>query len=247
MSLMPQDSEIVRLPEWVGEIRFALSLRQDGQMSFKRAPKEVVAANRKRFLTRYGFDWERVVAGELVHSAGIAVVTPEDVGRGAMRDNGLPGIDGMITTYSEVTMLTTHADCAPIVIYDRVKQVLGQAHAGWRGLRSGIIPALVDAMASRGAFPKRMQAWIGPTIGKCCYPVGPEVADQFPDNCKAVNSGQTRLDLPSFIQRELKALDLAPESITDSGICTSCNLHFSSYRRDGTATVAMALVTGLFR
>src|SRR3990172_697082 len=125
----------MRIPEWFGEIRFAFSLKSDGQMSFKRATPSIVAANRRRFLQAQGLSLDAVVAGELVHGSKVKVVTSANKGRGATSSNWIPGVDGLVTNDPELLLLTTHADCAPVVNYDQAHRVLGQAHAGWRSLR----------------------------------------------------------------------------------------------------------------
>jgi len=237
---------VMQLPDWFTRIHFAFSRRGDGQMSFKRASGAIVARNRDRFLRTQGMSLEQVAAGELIHSAQVAVVGSEEAGRGAYTQDWIPGVDGLVTASPEVLLLTTHADCAPIVVYDPVHEVVGQAHAGWRGLRAGIVVRLVQAIRSfNGTGPNRLRAWIGPTVRVCCYPVGPEVAGQFPPDCITLVGGQQRLDLVRFIRQEFARLGFEPEAVSDSGICTSCSPEFSSFRRDGTDTQAMALVTGL--
>ncbi len=57
---------------------------------------------------------------------------------------------------------------------------VGAAHAGWRGSAKNVAAAAVRALrAPRRRRPRRCSAWIGPSIGPCCYEVGGEVAAQF--------------------------------------------------------------------
>lgn len=236
----------MRIPGWFSEIRFAFSLKSDGQMSFKRAEPSIVSVNRRRFLQANGLSLDEVVAGELVHGGKIAVVTARDKGRGAFQPDWIEGVDGLVTDDPGLLMLTTHADCAAVVVYDGVNRVLGQAHAGWRSLRSGIIQQLVDTIRSfNGTDPANLKAWIGPTIRACCYPVGEEVARQFPQECRIIVGETVALDLARFIRLEFARLNMDPLAITDSGICTACDPTFASFRRDAASTIAMALVTGL--
>jgi len=234
------------IPEWLSELRFAFSQRGDGQMSFKRTdPQEVIPARHKFFETR-GLDLNSVVTGELTHGSGIAVVTNNDVGRGARERNWIPGVDGFVTDKPGVLLMTTHADCAPLIIFDRTHKILGQAHAGWRGLISGVVENLVNSVKSiNGSNPSELYAWIGPTIRACCYEVDLNVAERFPDECRFLAGESTRLDLARFIHLELFRLDFNPEQVTDSRICTSCDERYSSFRRDGEKTNAMICVSGL--
>lgn len=236
----------MRTPDWFSDIRFAFSFKGDGQMSLKRAQPSVVAHNRRKFLEARGLQIESVVAGELVHGSKVASVTVADAGRGAFAANWIPGVDGLVTADPDVLLMTTHADCAPVVIYDPQHRVLGQAHAGWRSLRAGLIEQLVRAVRTcNGVKPTVLKAWIGPTVRVCCYPVGPDVALQFPEECQVLIGGARRLDIVRFIMMELARLDFDPAGVVDSGVCTACEPEFSSFRRDGAETAAMALVTGL--
>ena len=236
----------MHLPPWSPEINFAFSQKLDGGMSFKREPLPDVLDNRRRFLKSNGHSLESVVAGELIHGSVIAIVREADKGRGASTGDWLPGVDGLVTDAAGILLLTTHADCAPVVIYDDKHHVIGQAHAGWRGLRAGIIENLARAVRSfNGSDNRDLKVWIGPTVGPCCYPVGAEVAAQFPAECSSLVAETQRLDLVRFIKIELARIGCDPAGVSDSGVCTSCDKRFSSFRRDGMATKAMALVTGL--
>ncbi len=234
------------IPEWLKGLRFAFSRPGDGQMSFNRADPTTVRDNRWQFLSELGLDLNSVVAGELTHSAEVTVVAADDAGRGASSPDWIPEVDGLVTSDPGLLLLTTHADCAPLIIYDPVHKVIGQAHAGWRGLASGLVEALVRTVGSlNGSDPGALKAWIGPTIRSCCYPVGPDVASRFPPECIILAGDSVRLDLARFIQFELQRLGFNPEELTDSGICTGCDKGFSSFRREGYQTQAMACVTGL--
>jgi len=215
-------------------------------MSFKHTDASAVAVNRERFLSKFNLSLDGIVAGELIHSANVAVVDRSDAGRGARRADWIPGVDALVTNDPEVLLLTTHADCAPVVIYDPVHRVLGQAHAGWRSLRAGIIEKTVEAVRSfNGTSPSILKAWVGPTVGACCYPVGFEVSALFPIECRHLVTGQERLNLLRFIQLSLEKLGFTAGEVDFAGVCTSCDRRFSSFRRDGVKASAMALVTGL--
>lgn len=232
-------------PSWAEHIRFAFSQKADGQMSFKRADPVEVANNRRVFLNRHLMALHDITAAELIHSSGVKIVTSEHRGQGAFSRDWQTGMDGMVTNDPGVLLLTTHADCPPIVIFDPKHQVLGQAHAGWRSLAAGIVVNLVAGMSALHSEPVDMLAWVGPCIRPCCFQVGFEVATLFPRECRQVNDGRYYLDLPLFIGNELISLGFSTENISTAGICTSCDPAFSSFRRDGDEFSAMACVSGL--
>ena len=72
-------------------------------------------------------------------------------------------------------MLALRADCVPIAIATTSGPPrLAVVHAGWRGLAGGVIEAAVAALAVQ-----ETAAVVGPSIGPCCYEVGPEVSARF--------------------------------------------------------------------
>ena len=58
-----------------------------------------------------------------------------------------------------------------MVLIAKDARCIGVAHAGWRGLAGGVIEALIAAMP---AAPDHLVAWLGPSIGRHIYEVGPE-------------------------------------------------------------------------
>jgi len=233
-------------PDWFGQLRHKFSRKADGQMSLKRDTIEVVAGNRRRFFEWHGLCLEDAVAGELTHGSRVEMVTAHDCGRGAIRPDWFEDTDGFVTADPAVLLLTTHADCAPVVIYDPVLNVLGQAHCGWRGLAAGIVEQLViSLMRVKGSSAEDIRGWVGPTVHSCCYPVSESTAAAFPAIYSRTDGELIRLDLVGFAMGEMVRLGLKPENVSESRICTCCNAEFSSFRRDGEAMQAMACVTGL--
>lgn len=139
------------------------------------------------------------------------------------------------------------ADCVPILFADPEHRVVAAAHAGWRGTVAGIARSTVERMRDDyGSDPEKLLAAIGPSIGKCCFEVGPEVAMQFreyfPDAGKL-----THIDLPEANYRQLIAAGLPEGNIDRAGLCTMCGAdRFHSFRRDGQAAGRMvAAIAGL--
>lgn len=42
-------------------------------------------------------------------------------------------VDGFITKRKDIALMTQHADCLPIFLYDIKEEVIGMLHSGWRG------------------------------------------------------------------------------------------------------------------
>ena len=120
------------------------------------------------------------------------------------------------------------ADCMPVLFADEKRTVVGAAHAGWRGLASGVLEATLDAMRASA-----VHAWMGPAIGPSVYEVGDEVRAAFPGHeaaFKANRPGHWLMDLYAIARRKLEARGVR---VHGGGFCTySEKDRFFSYRRD---------------
>jgi copper oxidase (laccase) domain-containing protein len=116
------------------------------------------------------------------------------------------------------------ADCLPVALAG--PGGVAMAHAGWRGLASGVLGRAAEAVDARAAA-------VGPGIGPCCYEVGEEVLRAF-DDLAGVAAGRM-LDLPAVAQGLLERAGVPGAEA--AGVCTNCNPDlFFSHRRDGATT-----------
>jgi len=195
--------------------------------------------------------------GALSHRRGEAI--PAWDGRG-------PDADIIATDDPEVAICVQVADCIPMLLADRRTGAVAAAHAGWRGCVARVAEAAVGAMVARfGARPADLVVALGPSIGACCYEVGPEVREAFlaggfdsdsvgrwftpggpPWWAKASGAraadGTSRgdrlhLDLWTVSREQLAASGLAADHIHLSRLCTIDHLDtFFSYRAEGPGT-----------
>lgn len=130
------------------------------------------------------------------------------------------------------------ADCMPVLLAEERGEVIGAAHAGWRGLSAGVIENTVAAMGVPG---KRIVAWLGPAIGPKVYEVGDEVREAFlrhdgraKSAFSSTRPGHWLLDLYAVARQRLSALGV--ERVSGGGYCTYSDAgRFYSYRRDGSS------------
>lgn len=179
-----------------------------------------VEENRRRLCAEVGVDAEHLAMNRQEHSA---TVRRAHAGR-----RGEPG-DGLWTNEFGIPMLKLTADCVPVAVARDKRPALALLHAGWRGLLDGVIAAGVAAIGAGG------RAAIGPAIGRCCYEVGPDVAEPFEQRFGAgVRRGRS-VDLWSATELALR--DAGVTSIERFDVCTSCHPElFFSHRRDGGVT-----------
>lgn len=168
----------------------------------------------------------------------------------------LPAADACVTSIPGRVLAVLTADCLPVVIVDRHAQVLGVAHAGWRGLASGVLERTVQQLQARHPHAQGWRAWIGPAIGADAFEVGSEVREVFVAQSPlaaalfapiARRPGKWLADLPGLATLRLRHVGV--QEIIGCGLCTFSDPdRFYSYRRDGVtgrmATLAW-LVPGL--
>ncbi|MEN8236966.1 MAG: peptidoglycan editing factor PgeF [Pseudomonadota bacterium] len=90
-----------------------------------------------------------------------------------------PKADALVTTRPNIILGILSADCVPILLVDQHNGVVGAAHAGWRGLKQGIVHKVIQAMCQQGADLSYIKAAIGPCIHQESYEVGAEVRNAF--------------------------------------------------------------------
>jgi polyphenol oxidase len=129
------------------------------------------------------------------------------------------------------------ADCLPVLLADPVRRAAGAAHAGWRGTVARVAPAAVAAMVEAGSRPSDLLAALGPSIGPCCYEVGPDVEAAFgPEGARFFRPGprgRAHVDVRAANRAQLVAAGLSDDAIHDVLDCTFCTPGYFSYRRDG--------------
>jgi polyphenol oxidase len=122
----------------------------------------------------------------------------------------------------------------PILLADAASGAVSAIHAGWRGTAENISAAALAALRTRwGIEPGNIRAAIGPSIGVCCYEVGPEVARRFSQWVADLEhpSEQQHLDLRRVNEIQLRAAGV--ENIWRSEECTFCGGdRFYSFRRE---------------
>ena len=87
-------------------------------------------------------------------------------------DDRVPTADAQWTTDAGRALAVLTADCLPVVFMARDAECVGVAHAGWRGLKAGVLESLI---ASMPVTPATLTAWLGPAISQSAYEVGPAV------------------------------------------------------------------------
>ncbi|SEK74442.1 conserved hypothetical protein [Roseovarius azorensis] len=194
---------------------------------------EIVSINRARVAEAMQVAPDRLITVHQVHSADVVPVTGPLSAR--------PRADAMVTATPGMALAVLTADCQPVLFADSNAQVIGAAHAGWRGTLDGVLEATIDAMESLGAQREAITAVIGPTISQAAYEVGPEFLDAFlaedAGNGRFFTNGQGdryQFDLPAYGLHRLRNAGVGHAEWTRH--CTYDDPdRFYSYRRSAHA------------
>lgn len=150
--------------------------------------------------------------------------------------------DAAVTAVRGAALAVLTADCAPIALASP-EGLVGVAHAGWKGLRAGVLEATVQSMRRMGAT--RVEAVLGPCIHPCCYTFGEdelvEIESRLGRHLRSTDrEGRPALDLPAGVRGALHASGAT--LVGEAGICTGCSEGLWSWRTGRTprrqATVA---------
>jgi YfiH family protein len=194
-----------------------------------------------------------------VHGSSVVVLDAGNIPRTATAEQLMqsrrPRADAAVTRQAGVVCAIQVADCLPVLFAARDGSVVGAAHAGWRGLASGVLGATVAAM---DVPSDQIVAWLGPAIGPENFEVGDDVVAAFVDTAHSDQRAQTEA---AFVRKPdgkwlcdlfaLARLRLAAAGVTQvsgGGLCTVSDAkRFYSYRRDGQTgrMAALVWVTGL--
>ena len=193
--------------------------------------------NRQCFLRELEIDYRRLICANQIHGSTIALVCPEDAGKGALLQGAaLTETDAFITRYKNLPLAVYTADCLPVFLYDPFTSSIGLVHAGWRGSKDNITGKAVQLMRKRfNADPENLLAGFGPAIRFCCYEVGKEFISLCADDIRE-EDGILYLDLAGINIKQLLAQGVRSRNICDPGICTVCqNDTYFSFRKEGSA------------
>lgn len=181
--------------------------RRDGDLHVDGEPSALAA--RRQSIVPLPWTWLRQV-----HGSRVVRVTRPGEGAGEQAD-------AAVTAVSGAALAVQVADCAPVVMVGD-GGVVGVAHAGWRGVRDGVLDAAVDEMTRLGASDVR--AVVGPCIEPPSYEFGADLLDELaaslgPSVRARTRDGRPALDLTAAVRAGLTAAGVA--RVDRVGGCTA--------------------------
>ncbi|MCG2712199.1 MAG: polyphenol oxidase family protein [Candidatus Omnitrophica bacterium] len=199
--------------------------------SCKRDYQEI-SRKRENFFESLSLNLQNSVFLEQVHEAQVKRIYKADRGMGAYDyKSSLAKADAAITSLKDTPLCLLSADCFPLIFWYAREDIIGIAHAGWRGLRAGI--AFKTAQKINRIYkcePGKIRVFIGPGLRSCCYEVSSNFKQYFPNHTLSYK-GRFYLDLLKITFSQLSEAGILKKNIIDSALCTKCNnSDFFSFR-----------------
>ena len=144
--------------------------------------------------------------------------------------------DALITDKKSLPIAVLTADCVPILIYDKNREMIAAIHAGWKGAYKGIIKKVIKFMIKKGCSSKNIIAAIGPCISFNSYQVKEDFIKKFikKDNKNIIFFKKTKnknyFNLNKYVHFQLKSLDIKKIDIIDKDTFNAKNNFFSARR-----------------
>ncbi len=118
--------------------------------------------------------------------------------------------DGLITKTKGLAIGILTADCAPIIFFDHKKNLIGAAHAGWKGAYKKISQKMINKFKKHGSKLNNIFVVIGPCISQKNYEVKNDFEKKFLTqslkNKKYFKKSKNKIffDLRGYIFQQLK-------------------------------------------
>ncbi len=199
---------------------------------------EYVKANRAEFLGKLGIKESLLAVPHQIHATNIEIVDKP----GFYSDR-----DGLITQTKNVFLVISTADCIPVLLYDKTKEIVAAIHSGWRGTQKNIAgDALKILFEKFGSSPKDIIAFVGPGISVKHFEVGGDVAAIFNAEFVEKRGEKYFVNILANVLKQLKDSGLKEKQIEFSTLCTFEEKgYLHSYRRDRDKSGRMFSVIGL--
>ncbi|WHS51791.1 MULTISPECIES: polyphenol oxidase family protein [Pseudomonas] len=183
---------------------------------------------------------------------GTVIIDADVVGRGER-----PVADALFSRGVRDAVAVITADCLPVLVASVDQPFVAAIHAGWQGLKAGILGHSLSRLEKEGAPLAGLRIAIGPSIGPCCYEVNRTFVERIehadshlwqndsppwtahrvpPANTPWVEPEATHneawFDLRKYALYHLAGSGVSREQVQVLGHCTyCCGADLGSYRR----------------
>ena len=149
-------------------------------------------------------------------------------------------VDGIFSKNKNHALQVKSADCLPIFFIHKYEKIFGVIHAGWKGLKNGIIVKSVNLLRSNINDLSEITAFIGPSISQKNYEVKNEFIDYFGNEFIENIDGKFFCNLKGVASFQLQKLGI--KNVINCNQCTYENENYHSYRRNKTSKRMIGLI-----
>ena len=149
-------------------------------------------------------------------------------------------VDGIFACNKNYALQVKTADCLPIFFIHKHNNIFGVIHAGWKGLKNGIISKSTQLLKSHINDLNEITAFIGPSISQKNYEVKNEFIDYFGNEFIDKVEDKFFCNLKGVASSQLQKLGV--KNVIDCNQCTYENENYHSYRRDKTSKRMTGLI-----
>jgi len=123
--------------------------------------------------------------------------------------------DAIVTKVKNIAIGILTADCAPILLYDHSKKIIGCIHSGWKGVLNGVIRNTIKQFQELNSNVDDLIVVVGPCIGKESYEVKIDFYEKFVTQNEKYKEFFNKIvnekyifDLRGFINSEISSLNI---------------------------------------
>lgn len=149
-------------------------------------------------------------------------------------------VDGIFSKNKNHALQVKSADCLPIFFIHKYEKIFGVIHAGWKGLKNGIISKSTNLLRRNINDLSEITAFIGPSISQKNYEVKNEFIDYFGNEFIENVDGKFFCNLKGVASFQLQKLGI--KNVINCNQCTYENENYHSYRRNKTSKRMIGLI-----
>ncbi|MBM3909368.1 MAG: laccase domain-containing protein [Firmicutes bacterium] len=199
-----------------------------------------VEMNRDAFSKIVNIPRSQMVLTYQSHSTVLKRVDKKDAGKGNHVFNDGIVADALYTTEKKLMLGIFHADCVPVFITHKTKDLIAIIHAGTPGSLEGISKIAIDQLKQEMKInPLDLIAYLGPSLDFAHHPISQnrthellQKNSKFKEIIKKIGN-QYFLDIPLLNYLQLVDAGLSPRSIHVSNLDTYSNpKDYFSYERN---------------
>lgn len=223
------------------KLDIVITTKANGNMLYSKGGSEVEESY-KNLSQAAGIDLNKVVRVVLKNGSEFIEVDSSLSGEGVLPNKQNLEYDGLITSEKNLYIAITTADCFPVIIHDPIKNILGLAHCGWRGIVEQLEVKIMNKMLELGSQINNLEITYGPGIcGNCYIQHNEYLRDIFikqysyPLDVIEEKAEHYSVDIKLASQYNLREAGYKG-IFNDLNLCNYCDERLFSVRRDGADT-----------